>query len=53
MTILEVIIERYTNLIDYISWSWYWTWITLLITFHLTRTYYLWFIKKGSPLVRK
>ncbi len=53
MTILEVIIERYTNLIDYINWAWYWTWITLLITFHLSRIYYLWFTKKGLPIVRK
>jgi hypothetical protein len=48
MTILEVLLERYTHLIHYIHWSWYWTWMTLLITFFLSRNYYLWFFKKSS-----
>jgi hypothetical protein len=49
MTIIEVIIEKYTRLIDYIHWTWYWTWLTLLVTFFLTRIYYLWFYKTSSP----
>jgi hypothetical protein len=48
MTILEVLIEKYTGLIDYIHWAWYWTWLTLLVTFVLTRIYYLWFFKTSS-----
>ncbi len=47
MTALEVAIERYTNLVRYVHWSWHCSWVTLLITFHMTRMFYLWFIKKG------
>jgi hypothetical protein len=46
MTVLEVLIEKYTRLIDYHQWTWYFTWLTLLITFFLDRTYYLWFFKE-------
>ncbi len=37
LTIGEVVIERYTNLIVYIEWNWFWTWGSLLITFSITR----------------
>lgn len=37
LTIIEVMIERYTNLIRYIEWNWFWTWGSLLITFSITR----------------
>jgi hypothetical protein len=46
MTIIEVLLEKYTNLIDYLLWTWYYTWLTLLITFFITRKYYLWFYRK-------
>lgn len=45
MTVIEVIIEKYTNIIKYVHWSWYTTWITLFITFYISRKYYLWFFK--------
>jgi len=45
ITIIEIILERYTDLINYINWSWFWTWITLLVTFYASRKYYLWFFK--------
>jgi hypothetical protein len=48
MTILEVIFERNTQLIDYIHWSWYWTWITLWLTFLISRTYFLWIYRKSG-----
>lgn len=48
ITIGEVLIERYTNLIKYINWTWYWTWLSLLLYDILTFCYYLWFIKKGT-----
>lgn len=53
MTIVEVLIERNTNLILYINWSWYWTWLTLLLTFYIPRVYYKWFLKKGIPSINK
>ncbi|WP_027086905.1 CBO0543 family protein [Cohnella panacarvi] len=37
LTIIEVVIERYTKLIDYIQWNWFWTWGSLLIVFTVTR----------------
>ncbi len=52
MTAVEVAIERYTDLLRYVHWSWHWTWLTLLITFHMTRVFYLWFIKKGIPAAK-
>lgn len=48
MTAVEKLIEDRTRLIDYIHWEWYWTWITLLITFWLSRAFYLWFFRRGT-----
>ena len=45
MTIIEVLFERYTNIIKYIHWTWYLTWITLFITFYISRQFYLWFFR--------
>ena len=45
MTVLEVFVEKYTNILKYIHWTWYITWITLFITFYITRKYYEWFFK--------
>lgn len=45
ITVLEIFVERYTNIIKYIHWTWYITWITLFITFYMTRKYYEWFFK--------
>ena len=45
MTIIEVVVEKHTNLLKYIHWTWYITWISLFITFHMTRKYYVWFFK--------
>jgi hypothetical protein len=51
MTLLEVLIERYTDLIHYVTWTWYWTWISLCITFFMSRHYYLWYIKHKSVTI--
>ncbi|WP_301171892.1 CBO0543 family protein [Brevibacillus nitrificans] len=48
MTVLEILLEKYTDLIRYIAWHWYWSWVTLLATFFLSRLFYLWFIKKQT-----
>jgi hypothetical protein len=48
LTITEVFIEKYTNLIKYIHWEWYITWITLCLTFYMTRKFCIWFFAKGS-----
>ena len=45
ITIVEVLVEAYTDIIDYINWTWYITWITLFLTFYVSRIYYLWFFR--------
>jgi hypothetical protein len=45
MTVIEVLCEKYTNIINYIHWSWYLTWITLFVTFFISRKYYIWFFR--------
>ena len=46
ITIVEVFVERYTDIIEYINWTWYITWITLFITFYASHKYYLWFFRR-------
>jgi hypothetical protein len=48
ITVIEVIVEKNTNIIKYIHWTWYVTWSTLFITFYLTRKFYLWFFKLNN-----
>jgi hypothetical protein len=50
ITILEVLIERYTKLIDYINWTWYYSWLSMFIFDIMTLNYYLWFIKKRTGI---
>ena len=45
MTFLEIILEKYTQILKYIHWTWYITWITLFITFYVSRKFYEWFFK--------
>ena len=48
VTILEVILEKYTNLIEYVKWHWTFTLITLMLFFYLLRIIYLWYFKIGK-----
>jgi hypothetical protein len=48
MTLIEVLLENYTNLVHYIHWNWFYSWITLLVTFIISRVFYLWFMKKET-----
>ncbi|MBP1155573.1 MULTISPECIES: CBO0543 family protein [unclassified Paenibacillus] len=45
LTLTEVLIEIYTDLIEYIHWNWFWTWSSLFITFFMTRLFCVWFFK--------
>jgi len=45
ITLIEVVLERYTELIEYHNWHWYWTWLSLCTTFYLSNKYYRWFFK--------
>lgn len=46
ITVFELILEKRTDLIKYLKWSWLWTWITLFITFALSNWFYRWFFLK-------
>jgi hypothetical protein len=45
ITIIEVMVEKYTNILTYIHWTWYITWISFFITFYLSRKFYLWYFQ--------
>lgn len=49
LTVVEVFIEKYTELITYVHWSWYWTWITLFSTFFLSRKFSKWYFSINMP----
>jgi hypothetical protein len=46
LTIIEVIEERYTDVLQYIHWNGFLTWITFFITFYISHKYSQWFFKK-------
>ncbi|WP_138494490.1 CBO0543 family protein [Paenibacillus pinistramenti] len=48
MSFIESMLEKHTRLVHYVHWTWYWTWISLLITFFLSRQFYIWFYRKGQ-----
>lgn len=48
LTVIDVIIEKYTELIEYTKYSWYWTWIDFFLIFLITNIYCKWFFKKNS-----
>lgn len=46
LTIIEIIEERYTDILTYIHWNWFITWIAFFVTFYLSQKYNKWFFKK-------
>lgn len=50
ITIPEIFIVRYTQLIKYIHWEWYWTFISIWISFYISRRFYLWFFASGKRI---
>ncbi|WP_169802783.1 CBO0543 family protein [Neobacillus soli] len=50
LTIFDVIIEKYTNLIVYVHYDWYWTWLDFFCLFAVVNIIYHWFFKeKAQP----
>lgn len=47
LTIGEVIIEKYTDLIKYIHWEWYISWGTICLSFFLSRLFCMWFFDQS------
>jgi hypothetical protein len=51
LTIIEVYVEKYTDIIEYINWAWYVTWISFFITFYISRRFYVWFFKLNQKSI--
>ncbi|MED4203324.1 CBO0543 family protein [Neobacillus mesonae] len=47
LVIMEVIIEKYTELINYIHWEWYISWLSICLSFFISRLFCVWFFGKG------
>ncbi|WP_413305683.1 CBO0543 family protein [Bacillus sp. 1P10SD] len=45
LTLMDVMLEKYTNLIEYVHYSWYLTWINFFCIFAITNLIYQWFFK--------
>lgn len=45
-TLIEVIVEKYTMIIEYHAWTWYWTWISMSLVFYVVTTIYKWFFRQ-------
>ncbi|GFZ81245.1 hypothetical protein GCM10008018_28600 [Paenibacillus marchantiophytorum] len=52
ITLLEIVIETYTELIDYHSWSWYWTFLSTWVTLHLSLIFNRWFFRENDAVGR-
>jgi hypothetical protein len=46
LTIIEVLCEKFTNIIIYVHWAWYTTWITTYLTLYMSRKFYFWYFNK-------
>ncbi|QOR67849.1 hypothetical protein IM538_06870 [Cytobacillus suaedae] len=44
----EIFLEKYTDLIKYVNWTWYLSWISVFATFLLLRLFYMWYFKDCS-----
>ena len=53
ITSIEAMLEKYTNLIKYINWTWYYSWISLLVVLLLSYWYYRWFFRKIEQIYGK
>lgn len=45
LTGAEVILERYTDTIEYLNWKWYWTWTSMFLTLYISFGIWKWFLK--------
>ncbi len=52
ITIVEVLVERYTDIIVYKHWRWYTTWLSLLATLYINRKLIGWFFRRVEKEAR-
>lgn len=43
--LLIVLLEKYTNLIEYIHYAWYWSWLDFFGVYTISKGLYQWFFK--------
>lgn len=48
ITGVEMVAEKYTDLIHYVKWKWYWSFLTIGGTFYLSHRFYRWFFKEEN-----
>ncbi|MGG4489903.1 CBO0543 family protein [Metabacillus idriensis] len=48
-TIAEVILEKYTNAVEYDEWKWYWTFFSVMLALMMNHQYVIWFKKGLKP----
>lgn len=48
LTIPEIMIEKYTDLIHYHKWEWYTTWLSIAATLYLAEIFYCWYFRLGK-----
>lgn len=46
LTIAEIILERYTDTVEYLNWTWYLSFITMFISLHVSNFLSYWLVKK-------
>jgi hypothetical protein len=49
LTVLEKLMETYTQNIKYIHWNWFFSWISMAISLHIAYWFFNWFLGKNSP----
>lgn len=52
-TVIEVILQKTTNLVMYHQWKWYWTLISLILVLYINHQYYLWFKKQLTKVEKQ
>ncbi|NOV01818.1 CBO0543 family protein [Paenibacillus planticolens] len=48
ITLIEVLLERHTELIEYRAWSWYWTFVSTWATLQLSLVFNRWFFRSDG-----
>ncbi|WP_078554982.1 CBO0543 family protein [Bacillus alkalicellulosilyticus] len=53
ITVFEVILVKYTDLIRYPKWKWYWSFTTIWMSYYISRVYFRWFFKDSTFFSKK
>jgi hypothetical protein len=48
LTLIHVLIERYSDLLNYENYTWYWAWLNFFVVFLLSNLVCKWFFKDKS-----